>query len=226
MPATLTTLIARARQALFDVGATSWSSASSDASLTEAVRQALHEYSLSLPVYKVGTVTLSASVRDVDLSTLTGLIEVFDVHYPYSATAEQENVVGDWKLERRSTGNFLYMPLKHGYGEPASGLIARVWYGTWQTLNGLDSAVANTFPDDHETPILWGMLGYAATLKSIDLVETAGYGTRPTDNFRMEGWGQRQLREFRAWLRIVSAALLAPREGGDRWRLDKWDDCV
>ena len=222
MAATLTTLIARARQGLFDVGATSWASTSSDASLTEAIRQALHEMSLSLPVLKVGTITLSSSLYDVDLSTLTGLIDVIDVHYPYSATAELENCVGVWKLERRSTGNFLFMPLKSGYGVPSSGQIVRLWYGTFQTLNGLDSAAANTFPDDHETPLLWGAMGYAATMKSIDLVETSGYGTRPTDNARMEAWGFRQLMEFRAWLRIASAAL-APRSNEDRWRLDKWD---
>ena len=79
--ATLTTLRDRVEAYLADTTNAVWATGTID----EGLRLALHEYSQSRPQRAIGTITLSTAAREVALSSLTGLIGVERVWFPYTA---------------------------------------------------------------------------------------------------------------------------------------------
>jgi non-ribosomal peptide synthetase component F len=194
MSATLTTLRDRVEQQLADTGNAIWSTTA----VEEAIRQALHEYSKTRPQRAVGTITLSADGREISMSTLTGLFQVIDVWCPYTA-ADPE-----FPANRRG---FQYWPEQaklYVWDEynPQSGDVVRVFYTKLQTLSGLDSASATTFPDDDESLIALGAAGYAATSRAVDLAEQVTLDRLTAQQVR--AWGLSKLQEFRSGLKTVA----------------------
>jgi hypothetical protein len=186
--------------------------------LDEAVRKALDEYSKVNPRRVIGTVTLASSGREVDVSGLSGLIQVSRVWLPYTA-ASPEHPPNGRRFEHWFEEQKLFFP---DDDEPQSGEVARVFYLAQQTLNGLDAATSTTFPPDDETMLLTGCAGYAATSRAVDLIEQVTRDRLTAQQIR--AWGLGKLQEFRSGLKTVTRQA-ALRSGSfvPAAKLDRWD---
>lgn len=193
--ATLTTLLARVRSVLMDSGASIWT----DADLTEALRQAVAEYSRARPLLADGEMTLLAEGREISLAAeFSGLVDVRAVWLPYdsadSEAAEYQRAFDFWPDSTK-----VYV---RGDYVPQAGDEVRVFYTKLQTLEGLDSAVATTFSAEDDTLIVTGAAGFATTTRGIDLAEKITIDKITSQQVR--AWGLGKLQEFRAALRDVS----------------------
>jgi hypothetical protein len=163
--ATLTTMRARIGQALMDTGAAIWAQADQD----EALRRALHEYSSVYPyrtvVSQALTSVLSTNGREINVSAVSGLIDVFDVWAPYVAATDKPTVR---KFEYWLDQMLIYIP---DGDKLLSTDTARIFYTKQHTLSGLDSAGATTIRAGDDSLILLGAVGYAAQSRAIDLTE-------------------------------------------------------
>jgi len=188
MTATLATLRDRVELELADSGNSIWSTDDVD----EAIRQALHEYSKTRPLREVGTVELSADGREIDISSLSGLLSVTEIWCDYTSSDPEfpANVRAftHWRDEQKIYVNDDY--------EPASGDVVRVFYTKLQTLNGLDSETATSVPLEDETLIATGAAGYAATSRAVDLAEQVTLDRLTAQQVR--AWGLAKLQEFRS----------------------------
>ena len=72
----------RVESLLQDSGNTRWSTDDTD----EAIRRALEVYSQYSPQHAIGTIALSAAGREIDISSLTGLVRVEKVWWDYDST--------------------------------------------------------------------------------------------------------------------------------------------
>jgi hypothetical protein len=214
MSATLATLRDRVELMLADTGNAIWSTDDID----EGIRQALHEYSKTRPLRAISTLTLSADGREIDASSLTGLLSVHEIWVDYTASDPE------FPPNRRS---YAYWPdeqtiyVTDDY-EPASGDVVRVFYTTLQTLNGLDSETTTSVLLDDETLIATGAAGYAATSRAVDLAEQVTLDRLTAQQVR--AWGLAKLQEFRSGLKTVARRMAvegrADVEVGD---LDRWE---
>ncbi|MFN2196300.1 MAG: hypothetical protein ACK2UW_09280 [Anaerolineales bacterium] len=219
MTATLATLRDRVELALMDSGNTIWSTSDID----EGLRQALEDYSRVLPDEAQGTVTLAADGREVSLSTLTGLLQVLDVWWPYDSTQEvwPPNKVTGWRVYYLAGVPTLYF-LSYTGSQPQSGEKVRVWYTKLQTLEDLDSAAATTFRADHESLIAYGAAGKAAMARALNLIETASIDLYEVG--LLAQWGKLKLKEFNYGLdQLRSYSVRRGRPWMEGWKLDKWD---
>lgn len=172
--ATLTTLRDRVENLLLDTSNVVWATGILD----EAIALALEEYSRARPLLAVGTVTPTASTREVSLSALTGLIGVVRVWWPYTAaTPEYPPCWVTWAVFWNAGTPTLFL---NGIS-PDGTKVARVFYSKLHTLNGLASAVATTYPASDDGMLVIGAAGYACLSRAVDAVETqpiVGFGTR------------------------------------------------
>ena len=219
MTATLTALRERVEQKLADTGHNIWT----PDDLGEAIRQAVHEYSKTRPRQAVDLVTLAAAGREIDVSAVTGLLQVVDLWLPYTAASPE------YPPNRRPFRHWADLgllvvvddPAGSGFGEPAAGEVARVFYTAMQTLNGLDSATATTIPLDDESLLVTGAAGHAATSRAVDLAEKVSIDRLISQQVR--AWGLNQLQEFRSGLRSIARQLATtsppwvPLPPRDRW---------
>lgn len=186
----------RIAQVLADTSNAIWS----EAWLDEGLRQALNEYSLVKPVQAVTTLTLAASGREVDVSSLTGLLAVSEVWLPYTASdPEHPPYVRNFKLWRDL--GLLYFP---DGDEPAAGDTARIFYSTAQSIEGLDSAAATSLPGEHEAILVGGAAGIVAASRALDLTEQVSISQLAAQQVR--AWGLSKIQEFRTALRAVGKA--------------------
>jgi len=211
---TLATLRDRVEQLLSDTGNAIWAEGDIDA----AIRQALAEYSKVNRLRAITTSTLSADTRELDISTVTGLLGVERVWYPYTVATPEHPP--DWRhFEHWRDAEILYFP---DDAELQNGEIARIFYTKVQTLSGLDSATATTFPVDDDELLSQGAAGYAASGRSLDLMEEVTLDRLTSQQIR--AWGLSKLQEFRAGLRVVKSRLALAGTGIiAQPGLDKWD---
>jgi hypothetical protein len=195
MAATLATLRDRVELMLADTGNAIWSTDDID----EGIRQAVHEYSKTRPLRSISTLTLSADGREIDASSLTGLLSVSEIWVDYTSSDPE------FPPNRRS---YAYWPdeqtiyVTDDY-EPTSGDVVRVFYTKLQTLNGLDSETTTSILLDDETLIAVGACGYAATSRAVDLAEQVFRSGLKTVGRRMalEGKGDVELPDLDRWER-------------------------
>ncbi len=174
---TLALLEARASAYLFDPTNAVWTTAVLDA----AIRAALQEFNRANPCLAVGTVTLSSASREVALSTLTGLTDVYRVWFPYtSAAPEQPPTWAKHQVFDHAGTYTLYLEVAT---TPVAGQVARVFYAKSHTLNGLDAAAATTFKQRDETALLLGAVGHALMSRAIDTNEDATLSAQTTPNY-------------------------------------------
>lgn len=210
----------RVEQMLLDVSNAIFSTGVID----EGIRQALDQYNFVAPLMMEASITLSAAGREISLASLSNLLWVVDVWWPYDSTAETwpPNRVRGWRVYWDDAIPKLFLDIREG-GQPQSGDKVRVWYSARHTINGLDSATATTIPLEHESLIVLGAAGHAAMSRAVDLIEIAG-----TDLYQvglLGTWGQRKLREFTDKLKQIQR--MTARSGpawGMGWALDKWDE--
>jgi hypothetical protein len=190
--ATLTTLRDRVESLLLDVSNVTWATGILD----EGIRIALEEYSRARPLAAVGTVTPTAATREVSVSSLTGLINIERVWFPYTAaTPEYPPTWVDWATFWNAGSPTLFLKVA---AAPDGVDVARVFYAKLHTLNGLDSAVATTYSAADDGLLVLGAAGFACLSRAADAVETQPAALFGTRNY--EDVGKRLLEQFRAGL--------------------------
>jgi hypothetical protein len=214
MAATLATLRDRVELMLADTGNAIWSTGDID----EGIRQALHEYSKTRPLRAVSTVNIGSTGREIDVSSLTGLLDVVEIWVDYTASDPE------FPANRRS---YAYWPdeqtvyVTDDY-EPSSGDVMRVFYTKLQTLNGLDSETTTSVLLDDETLIATGAAGYAATSRAVDLAEQVTLDRLTAQQVR--AWGLAKLQEFRSGLKAVARRMALEGKGDvEVGNLDRWE---
>jgi hypothetical protein len=141
------------------------------------IAKALNDYSAVNPEKAVGTITLSADGREISISSLSGLIRVTKVWFPYdSADADHPPNWVEWSL----WGSTLYI----GSGdEPQSGEVVRVFYHKLHTINGLDGETATTVPTEDLEVVCTGAAAYCCLQKSRGAVGEAGVSTETPEHW-------------------------------------------
>ncbi len=219
MTATLATLRARVQLFLSDTGATAYTTDLVD----EAIRQALSEYSEVLPRHVDTCLTLPAAGREIALDSLTDLVAVTDVYWPYDSLEESwpPNRVAGFSLNFDDGQPLLTLTSKTG-SQPQAGDELRLWYTTPQHLDGLDGAAGTTILPTHESWLVLGAAGYAAIQRAGDVSATYTETARTQAN--LEAWGQMRLAQFRS--KLAQFAITATQRGqtfGAGWKLDEED---
>jgi len=183
--------------------------------LDEAVRQALEQYSRHKPNHAIGTITLAANGREIDVSTLTTAIRVERVWWDYDSSdpAHPPN----YRHFETWPGSIVYID---DPSEPQSGDIVRVWYTLERTLSGLDSASATTIPVDDEAFIVAGAAAFAARFR-------VARGSGPAG---LMEWARQMMAEFNEGLRIRDWSSYSFTQNQDdvdeaiRWALSRYTE--
>lgn len=212
--ATLTTLRDRVEQMLLDTGNAIWTTGL----LEEAVRQALHEYSNARMLKAIATLTLSSDTRELDISSISGLLEIERVWLPYDSSDPEHPP--NWRnFEHWRDDQILFFP---DANEPQSADVARIFHAKLQTLNGLDSETTTSFPIEDESLLVTGGAGFAAISRSVDVAEQVTLD-RNTGSV-LEAWGKFRLKDFRDGLaRIAMIDALRESAHVDLPPLDRFD---
>ena len=216
---TLAQLEARVAARLVDTGNAVFALATID----EALRTALSDYSTALPLASETYLTLPAAGREIALDSLTGLIAVLDVWWPFDPDTEKwpPNMVAGFRVWWDDARPVLILASKTG-SQPQQNDNLRLWYTKPQTIANLDSAAVTTVFPNHESALVTGAAGYAAASTNIDQIGTVRVD--PSEVPGLNQWAAQHLAEWRAWLAALAAS--APSFGppyGDGWGIDKWD---
>jgi hypothetical protein len=161
---TFNTLIESLRSMLVDITIVTFE----ERALEQAIRDALREISQVMTYHTVGTVTLSASGREISLSTLTQPCAPYEIWLPYTAaTPEDPPRRRTWQVLNPNTPTVW---ISDG-GQPASADVARVFYSTLHTISGLDSGASTTLPDIAIRALLTSAAAACALARRADIVE-------------------------------------------------------
>lgn len=217
---TLATFRSRIRAMLIDASGTIYA----DATVDEALRQALAEYNNALPLERETVLILPGDGREIALNGIADLRAVTDVYWPFDSLYEPwpPNQVKGFYVFWDDTQPVLYLNQIDGDG-PQQDDELRLWYATNHTIDGLDSATETTIPKEHTSLLVAGAAGHAALMRTVDLTEVSSADQYMTGLLGV--WAQRVLKEFRAALEAIKrwkARAGAPYTQG--WKLDKWDD--
>ena len=196
-----------------------------DNTITAALIQALREYSLVRPQEGETVITLPADGREIALDSISGLLEVTDVWWPYDSLATSEvwppNRVRGWRVWWDDARPVLFL-IRFDGNQPQADEEVRVWYTKQQTIENLMAETSTTVPSAHDNIIINGAAGFAAMSRAIELIDTTN-----TDVFMvglMGTWGKTKVGEFRKALEMLRAS--GVRSGlpwTTGWVLDKWD---
>jgi hypothetical protein len=169
------------------------------ATIDEAIRTALADYSVAYPLTLDSTITLGAAGREIDLSTLTGLINVLDVWWPYAASPEvwPPNQVPGFHLWWNNAVPKLLISSQSG-SQPQSGDGVRVWYSKQHTISSLDGAAATSVLPLHETGIVIGAAAYAVTSEMRHQIGVIHVD--PQQVASLNAYATERMAEFKAWL--------------------------
>jgi len=219
MTATLTSLRARLANRLADPSNLIWST---DA-LDEALRTALHDYSQAVPLTTQTYITLPGHGFDVALNPVAGLLNVLGAWWPYDPN-------NPWSLPDGLSGFRLWwddaqpvlrLATTGGY-IPRAGDNLLLVYGHAHEIEGLDGGGFTSFFRHHESGLLTGAAGYAATMEHVD--QAGQVHLDPNETRTLAGWSGARLKEFRSWLASLRTG---PGPSGGAyaggWALDKWD---
>ena len=190
--------------------------------LDEAIRTALEQYSKYKPTHALGTIALSSDGREIDISSLTGCLQVEDVWWDYDSS--DPSYPPNYRQFEVWPGDLLYIDDRE---EPESGDTVRVWYTKMHTIEDLDSATATTLPADDEGTIVTGACHFAAQMRSVELAEDLyahndvvsdlrKYADEQGRNFRF----QAQM-ELRAYVRRAKAYPQEDIDEAVRWALHR-----
>lgn len=161
----------------------------STAALTDALRQALHEYSTQLPIEQQTTLTLTSDRREIDVSSIADLVNVTEVWLPYAA---DDDTYPAYHRKFRYWPDLKTVYLTNG-DPPASGDTVRIFYTQQHTINGLDAAAITSVPDVHA----WLIVRGAAAIAVNSLALTDGQR-------RIQDWADKQYHLFTANLAVIA----------------------
>ena len=216
---TLTTMTDRIETVLQDSSNLIWATGD----ITEAIRNALEQYSRHKPDHAITTKTLTAAGREISITTPAGLIRVEKVWWDYDSATP--GYPPTWRHFQVWPGSILYID---DTSEPAVGDILRIWYTKEHTLNLLDSATATTFPVEDESFLIHGAASFCARFRAIELAEKANVDDKVTA--RLMDWADKAMSEFREGLTIrdwKSYTMTFDQNDIDeavRWALGRYND--
>lgn len=165
---------------LKDTGNATWS----EAEITAHLLRALHAYNEVAPQRTAGKFASVADQWEYDLSSLTGLMEVTDVWFPYDSTAEQYPPNRPrWVITR---DGYLYLDTPDIPGGATDEI--RVFYTIPQTIDDLEGATATTLDAPAETLVVMGASAYAAQQ----------YGQSLIGKVTVSGWTPKQFNDWAA----------------------------
>jgi hypothetical protein len=196
------------------------------ATLDEALKTALHDYSAVLPATSETVLTLPGAGREIALSGVSGLVQVLDVWWPYESDAAEvwpPNQVAGFRVWWDDGSPVLLLASKLGR-QPRAGDELRLWYTKPHTIQDLDSAAATTVFAHHESHLVSGAAGYAAASEHMDQVGTVHLDPRESQD--LSGWAAARLKAFRDWLDTLKTGpgpTGAANPFGPGWSLDKWE---
>jgi hypothetical protein len=180
--------------------------------IDEALRWALYRYTEVYPQHKISSLTLAAAGREVDISTLTGYIDVLRAWWEYTSTDPQ--YPPHWREFEVWPGDILFV---NAGDEPAIGDVVRVFYTLPHTLSGLDSATATTIPERDINLLVTGATGFVAEERVQE---------QPTRNVprKLREWASSRLREFERGLARLARREAAKHSGiAPVPSLDRWE---
>jgi len=180
----LTEMRARVREDLQDTDAANyrWT----DDEVDGAIDRVVAEYSLRAPIEQQDDIATTDGDTELDISSLTGLLEVESVEFPIGQTPKYYQRIVYWAghLDMEDEGN---------------GNDARV---RWLEKHTLDAA-STTIPAEHEEIIVLGATGYLAMSASAYTVDRASIaGRHATINFK--AWGKERLDRYDRKLKAIS----------------------
>jgi hypothetical protein len=181
--------------------------------IDNALRIALHELSLALPSRAVTTMDAVADTWEYSLSTVTGLLQVTEVWYPYLSTDESYKRPHPvkWRMLDDTT---LWIDDDL---DPDATYDLRIFYDQLQTLAGLDGASTTTLNAMEKSALVFGAAGYCAVALAVDKVDKVTIGRGASEELRKWGWAR--VMEFRQ--RIADLALIA--DAGEDARIGWWE---
>ena len=151
-----------------------------------AIERVVTEYSLHAPIEQQDDIATTDGDTELDISSLTGLLEIESVEFPIGQTSKYLQRTDYWAGK-------LYME-DEGDGEDA-----RV---RWLKKHTLD-AQSTTIPAEHEEIIVLGATGYLAMSASAYTVDRASIaGRHATINFK--AWGKERLDHYGRKLKAIA----------------------
>jgi len=210
---TLTSLRDQVEQVLNDTTNATYATGEIDA----AIRRAIADLTAYAPARAIAAITLSAAGREISLTSYTTLIHVERVWWEYTAASPE--YPPQWRDFEQWAGPVLWI---NAGNEPQAGDVLRIFYTAAHTLNGLDSAIVTTFPDDQAQLVVTGAAGYAAQSRSLEVS-----GTLNVDGWvaqRIADYADFTLRAFYAGLKALARQRAAHASGiASAPVLDRWD---
>ncbi len=214
---TLAQLQARLAARLVDAANTVFATATLD----EALRAALSDYTAAAPLTMETVLVLPGAGREIALNGVDGLIGVTDVWWPYASAAPEAwppNRVRGFRVWWDDAQPVLYLDAGAG-AQPQAGDELRLWYTKPHTLQDLDGGALTTLPGHHESALVTGAAAYAAFSEHVDQIGAVQLD--PTAPAELRRWGSARLEEWQRFLAGLRAA--APASGpawGAGWGLD------
>ena len=184
--ADIDTLRDRVEALLTDSSNAEWSTAELD----QAIRLALSDLSVVLPARAATTKDAVDNTWEYSLSTVTGLVEVTEVWYPYLSSADDYQRPHPIRWRMIDDATLLIEP----EDEPDAAYDLRIFYTTVQTLAGLDAATATTVNEAEKSLLVLGAAGFSALGKSRDVTNEVTVGTDVV--VRLREWGQMMMKRF------------------------------
>lgn len=161
----------------------------STAEIQDAIEWALAVYSYRVRQREKGTIDDVDGSREYSLSTLTGLLQVTRVWWPYDSS--DPAYPPKWVQWYMIDDDTLYLDVDT---DPDGTDVIRVFYTKAHTIKDLDSATETT-PDDMGCELLIvGAAGRAVLSQSRSVIDAINVSSEVVGDW--EGWGRARLKEF------------------------------
>jgi hypothetical protein len=154
-----------------------------------AIERAVREFSIVYPIQQQDDIATVDSSRDIDISSLTGLIRMESVEFPIGENPSHYQKFRIWQDTIQMS-------------DEGDGGDARVRWYKEHTL-----AESSTIPSQFEEIIVLGATGYLATSASVYTVDKATIaGKWATINFLK--WGQERLDRYEKKLKALKSRVI------------------
>ena len=151
-----------------------------------AIDRVVQEYSLHAPIEQISDIATTPDETELDISSLSGLLEVESVEFPIGEQPKSLQRIEYWAGK-------LYMK-DEGDGEDAGV--------RWLKKHTL-TAESTTIPEEHEEIIVLGATGYLSMSASAYTVDRASIaGRHATINYK--AWGRERLSRYDKKLKAIS----------------------